>query len=293
MVSSAAAQECAPCEHDRVKCLRCNAPVDLARPTCASCGHPLDADGDGMPDAIGKLVEDKVREAVAAERERAASAARETDRVAKAEAASAEIAKQRALLKTARERLAAMRRAIEETHAEPRRIAILSRALAVLVLVLTIPVAGCTAGCVEPLVGRPLVAGRVFCPGHCDGCRGPGRIFEWSESTNGDSPENVATQLCHNPSFDLEAITWMDVSNLDDPNKKPYRLTLWANFLVDLPIVFAVLLAIAPFVAGWMQRRGLVNRGRGLTREAAAAETEIAQLEARLGKPVETGEAYR
>ena len=39
-----------------MNCIRCAAPLDLSKPFCRGCGAPVDADGNGMPDAVEKLV---------------------------------------------------------------------------------------------------------------------------------------------------------------------------------------------------------------------------------------------
>jgi hypothetical protein len=252
-----------------MNCLRCNAPLDLTKPACAACGTKVDADGDGVPDVLGKMIEDKARALFVAEKQREQEQAAEASRIAAQQQADTERDNDRRTLHGLY--------SVQDTNAStPRRVWYLSMGWIIFFGILSAIVGGilCPA-CVEPMVGRSFFAGKFFCSTVCATCRGPGRIFTWSETTNGDT-SNVSTQLCHNATVDIDRLGWMDVTDRQDEDLKPYRLTLWSSVPVDFLLVYFPLLLVGPFFAGRM-------RTKSLERERRVAKEAIARLEARLG----------
>ncbi len=250
-------------------CTACGAAIALDRPACAACGAPIDADGDGVPDALAKMIEDKARALIAEEKKRESDEAAAT---ARAEAARVA----RELKRTDEARLARMRDALQENSGKPRPVWHLDGPLTLTLACVALLIGGVLfPACLEPMAGRSLVAAQVFCPGVCAGCRGPGRVFTWHES-GGSYEGNVSTQLCHNATVDIDRITWMDVTSRQDSDLAPYRLTLWSSVPLDAAIVFLVLLAVGPFWFGRMRTRSLGEERRLLAAEIEGLERNLA-----------------
>ncbi|MEO6575268.1 MAG: hypothetical protein ABIP89_15590 [Polyangiaceae bacterium] len=234
-----------------MNCLRCRAPVDLSARACSACGTLLDADGDGVPDVLAQMVEDKARALLASERAReieetAATAAR-AERAAAAELARVTLANDRASLEDYRERLAANRAKGRGRWYVDRSLVSVMAVAALLVGVGLLPACG------EPVVlGQSLLAGRLLCPEVCPGCRGPGRVFTWQENES-----DVATQLCHNDVVDIDRLRWADVDGGQDKELKPFRLSLWTSVPIDFALVFVGLFAVLPFFAARVRKRRL------------------------------------
>lgn len=206
-----------------MNCLHCNAPIDLSKLACSTCGVPLDADGDGIPDVLAKMIEDKARALLAGEEER------EREAVEQAELKAAETAEveRRAENESS---LASLLRERDRNVLEPRRVWYMNAELVVLFAFLAAIVGGIVfPACVEPSVGQSMVASQLFCPTVCPSCKGPGRIFTWHLnriSSSGNYKGNVSTQLCQNAQVDIGLLTWMEVSHREDKDLAPYRLTL-------------------------------------------------------------------
>lgn len=264
-----------------MNCLKCRAPIDLGAKSCAGCGAPLDADGDGVPDVLAKMVEDKARGLLAAER---AAAAAEAERKAAEERAvlsAKELAQDRRTLVELRE--------LREAHALKKpKVWHSNAAITFLFGVIAIVLGGVLfPACVEPMAGRTVLAGPLFCSSVCASCRGPGRVFTWHTS-GGGYEGNVSAQLCHNDAIDVEKLTWQDVNDDDDPKVKPYRLSMWASVPLDFVLVFALLSIFAPFLLGRFRTKELVK-------VAAELDARIDHLERKLAAPppVPGGGAYR
>jgi hypothetical protein len=252
-----------------MKCLSCGAPLDMTKVSCPMCQTPVDADGDGVPDALAKMVEDKARRMIQADRDAEAARAREAARIASEAAASA-------ALSADRERLERARAQLVETDAAPRPLWYMSVASALLLFAVSALGGGIIApACIEPIaLDRSIAAGELLCPSVCDGCRGPGRVFTWHES-GGSYEGNVSTQLCHNPHVDIDQLTWMNVTGREDNDLKPYRLTLWTSVPIDFGILFASLLVVGPFWGGRIRRRSLDALHVALTEQIDALEARV------------------
>lgn len=58
-----------------ITCIRCNQALPIGATFCDACGQPVDADHDRLPDALGRMIEQKARAIVAEERRAEADAA--------------------------------------------------------------------------------------------------------------------------------------------------------------------------------------------------------------------------
>jgi len=248
----------APSKLRRVKCLKCGCKLDLSAEICAVCGTPLDADGDGLPDVLGELVERKARAIVEAER-------------AKLGAPAAPSKRDESAVK--QERLATCRRDLERNRATARPMWLMNRLGLGAILIFGFVVGGIMLpACGEPLIWeRSLVAAPLLCPIVCEGCSGPGRIFTWHERSN-TYEGNVSTQLCTTPKVDVSALRWIDVTEREEKDLRPYRLTLWASVPFDFALVVSVLSLIAPF---WFAS----VRKKLLAREQSRLEAQLQTLE--------------
>jgi hypothetical protein len=244
-----------------VNCPRCNAPLDLSKPACTSCGLPVD-------EVFGKMIEDKARALLAAEKQREKDDAAEASRLAAQRGVEEQRAKDERLLQSLY--------AMQETSARtPRRVWHLSKAWFVFFAIVAAIIGGvCFPACIEPWSGHSMVAGRLFCPSVCPTCHGPGRVFSWHETT-GSGDTDVATQVCHNGTIDIDALTWSDVTSRQDGDLKPYRLTLWTSAPVDFAILFVLLILFGPFFAARMHNKTLERQRR-------LAEEGIDRLSAKL-----------
>jgi hypothetical protein len=212
------------------------------------------------PESLALLVEEKARQVVAEQRSHDAKEA-EAAKQARVDRAM------RQELDTARASLSEMEQKLARARAERPPYASFSKGVGVLAVLLGLIVGGISfPACIEPMAGRSLVAGTLFCPSVCDGCHGPGRIFTWHETVNGND-ENPSVQLCHNPHVDLNAITTSDVVARVEKDLAPYTLTLWSSVPVDAPLGVLEMLVVLPLVAAWFRRRG-VARERVLYAEA-------------------------
>ncbi|WP_437913821.1 hypothetical protein WME73_46535 [Sorangium sp. So ce302] len=222
-----------------------------------------------MPDVLAKMIEDKAREVVAMEKRREEEAVREAARAQAEKAAGEErIADE--------SRLARLRDRHDASLGTVPTMWYASRVVLVLFALLAALIGGCMfPACVEPMIGRSIMAASVFCPSVCQGCRGPGRVFTWHESGTW-AEADVSVELCHNRAVDIDRLTWSDVSHREDQDLAPYRLTRWASVPVDVGLVLLVLLLAGPFVAAAL-------RTRELERKRSAWEAEIDALERKLG----------
>jgi hypothetical protein len=247
-----------------MKCVRCSAEIDLAAEICATCGTPIDTDGDGMPDAVAKLVEDKVREALEARDRAAAKATAEAnERAREARERDERVQRQeyaRREVESLRGNLASVEAELESLETSRGPLYHVNGWLSTVLLACAVLVGGVAfPACIEPMANHSLFGAALFCPQVCDGCRGPGRIFTWHESSAGYEG-NVSTQLCHNPQVDVESLTWMEVTNREEGDLKPYRLTLWSSVPPDTALVAVLLFASVPFIAGRAARRSRAMR---------------------------------
>jgi hypothetical protein len=255
-----------------MNCLKCGQPIDLSQKTCAACATPVDADGNGLPDALDKLVEAKVNTMLHDERKQLDAEQRVLAVRAALRGGDAAHADPARELGLCRERLA-------QNLAEPRRRWRMGAGHLGLLVLVSLFVGGVLlTNVVEKIIlGRSILAADLCCPSACAGCTGPGRIYSWHRrSTNYEG--NYSIQLCNNPQVDIAKLTAMDVATQEDKDLAPYRLTLWTSFLINTALSLLFLVAFAPFFFAWLRRRGLEG-------ERTFLEYEIRSLEARLARP--------
>ncbi|CAN98648.1 putative membrane protein [Sorangium cellulosum So ce56] len=261
---------CSPTPYRRphMKCLRCQAALDLSKTQCAACGAPVDADGDGVPDVLAKMIEDKARALLATEKQREEEAAREAFRV---QADAAEAAARRA----DEAQLAYLRGRRDASLSTVPRLWYASSGMLVLFALVAVVIGGCMLPFgLETTIGRSIVAAHVFCPSVCRGCRGPGRVVAWRESGSWYEAD-VSAEICHNRAVDIDRLTWNDITDREDKDLAPYRLTRWASVLMDFGLVFLPLLLVGPLVAA-------PRRRRQIERDCSCWEVEIDELERKL-----------
>jgi len=249
-----------------MNCLKCGAPIDLSRPTCASCGTPVDADGNGIPDVLDKLVEKKVSSMLA----QAGGGARAPANPAPAGMSGDESRDLHRDLERCQQEIAHILQ-----QPQPRWLLGWPRLL--LLLVLSVGIGGVlVTHIVEAIVlDRSLVAASLFCPGRCQGCSGPGRIFTWHvKSTNYEG--NVSVQLCTNPQIDISRLSKLDVVH-PKADLEPYQLSLWTSFLCNSVLAFAILILIGPLLFAWLRQRSLDSDRRRLERMVARLQARIEQ----------------
>jgi hypothetical protein len=256
-----------------MNCVRCGGPIELSKKHCAHCGVPLDADQNGVPDAIEQLIEDKARAIVAADRAREQhelQAQRERKEREQREQREREERTQREQYERERHdrllgELSYARQTLETTRRTPRRIWALSRggvvAIALLALMLGVPFS-CVA---QGISGRSL-AGEVLCSRVCEGCSAPARVFSWTRTRDGNRSEHSRT-LCSHPSVDLQQLTTAQVS--DEPRYDAIELPRWLETLVAFELWFLAGLAGMPFLFAWFERKRLADDERRLTSEIA------------------------
>jgi hypothetical protein len=228
-----------------VKCLKCGSKLDLSAECCPACGTPLDADGDGVPDALDALVERKARAIVAAEQAKL---------VPLATAAPAPV------VEDSTRKRATFAAFLERNRTAARPLWLMNSRVLWTILIVGFVLGGTLLpACAEPLVfERSLVAASLLCPQVCAGCRGPGRIFTWHESSN-SFEGNVSTQLCQAPAVDVNALSWSDVTAREDKDLQPYRLTLWSSVPFDFALVLLPLLVFAPFLFARLSKTALAK----------------------------------
>jgi hypothetical protein len=231
----------------------------------------MDADGNGIPDALDKLVEQKVKKMLDGAMQGAAGTASAGNRYAGSDGTRNDQSEPLRELEQYRELLA-------KNRAQPRPGWLLGTSRLVLLVALSLGIGGVllTQTLETIILERSLVAATLFCPSTCPGCSGPGRIFSWHVRSN-RSESNVATQICNNPQVDVAKLTKLDVVQREDGDLLPYRLTLWTSFLCNSVLAFLGLLALGPLVFAWLRRRSLRH-------ERIVLELRIRHLEARVNR---------
>ncbi len=236
----------------QLSCVQCRQPLPNGATFCSACGRPVDADGDGLPDALGAMIEARARAVVAEERrkqEEAEAARARTALLTKltADTAAAELALQ-ANAKLPRSWLGAF-----------RHLAVLTTISFFIGWLLIGPLLHFVIGAigVSP-------AGVVLCPSHCAGCDGPGRVFVWSYKGSWHSEHGRMgyALVCHNKLHDVEKLTWTDVrSDPINTELQPYMISGFTSFFVEgLVLSPTAGIAIALLFANKRRRRYDVER---------------------------------
>lgn len=273
-----------------LRCLRCSAALLLSQRFCRECGAPADADKDGIPDALERLVEQKLQARVE-QQEAKAIAEKNAQAAARADAwdkrQAAEIEARCAADEKAREAgsraqedaLAASRSFLQALRARKRPIFNASRNVFLVALTVSLTLTLVSGG-VEFFADRS-IAGPVFCSFVCDGCSGPGRGFRIYSSTvcaQGNQCTAVESVfVCNNPSVDVENIDAYHAASLSR-----YQLSTWIAVPVYV-LLFGILGSLTiPFLsAKFMRDRMAIEEKRilaeVLSKEAALGISHVAQ----------------
>lgn len=238
-------------------CLHCNAAITLIDTECPSCGRSLDANADGVPDALERLIESKARALIAqqkAEEQAAieATARARADAAARAErqrlAAEQEAARRRPAEQLAAELALRKREIVEITaklrvnEATPFRRLFFPIWLSIPLFALSILFGLFAMGC-EGYLGHS-ISGPLFCRYACDTCEGPGRVEVISSSgtSNGTTSTSYEwTQTCN--------VQFRDGGAADraEPTAADRHLSMWWGFPVYVLGSFLVgVLALPP-----------------------------------------------
>lgn len=264
-----------------MNCIACQAPIDLAAKHCGACGVAIDADGDGVPDVLAKMIEDKARALLASERAREAEAAAAAG---KAKASEDAATAARAALASYRAELASARDGLEANLRKPRSLFFVNKLVVTIIVLLSLVVgAAIFPGCVEPIAGRTVIAGPLLCPGRCAGCRGPGRVFTWHES-GGSYEGNVSAQICHNAEVDVDRMTWQDGAT-DDTKLVAYRVSMWWSVPLDFALVLVVLFLLFPLYAARFRAKQIANERIVFEGIITTNEALLARLDPRRAEP--------
>lgn len=218
-------------------CLGCGADLPLGAAFCNQCGRTTDADRDGIPDALGKAIEEKARVAVATERERVAQALL----VAGAEAARAKALGE---LRVKEAQLEASMAAIDRL---PTSTLGACWRTFVLALVIGFPVFGIFGGALHvALAALDASPAGLVCPLQCSRCHGPGRTFSWRYKGPWYSEKGRMgyALVCHGGPRDPADLSVADVRGSLNEELQPYMVHGFVAFLVEWA-VFPPIVALA------------------------------------------------
>ncbi|MFO0628215.1 MAG: hypothetical protein U0325_21760 [Polyangiales bacterium] len=223
---------------------------------CPQCGRAADADGNGLPDALDKVVQTAAQNAVAAERARTSTRRQQND-----------AANQRRLDV----------RALEVNLATPRTWWGVARGRFRDTFLLMIFVM-CTVGMLPRMILASTLgfslAGPALCLVQCPACGAPGRAFSWNY--RGSWQENKgrmgSAYVCENPVADPRGLSYPDVRS--EPLNSALQPYIVHNFWIFVGDVVGWSLVVAALRALFGTRAAL-----------AALDTERADLERRLRAP--------
>ncbi len=249
----------------QLQCVQCKSPITLEMTFCAACGRPVDADRNGLPDALDLKVQEAAKKAVVDER----AAQDERDRVGK----------ERAQI---RKKLELLTSNLKSNRESPRSFL----ALAFSRMKVTF-VAMCAAWVI---IGVPVhfisgalgfaISGPLVCAVQCSECHGTGRAFMWNYrgSWHSEKGRMGYALVCDNPRYDVSRLTWQDIRN-DEINTalQPYMVHGFIAYLAD-GIVVAVLMAL--YVGLFRTHKALAR----LDPELKQMEREESELRARLAQ---------
>lgn len=118
------------------------------------------------------------------------------------------------------------------------------------------------------------LSGPLVCSFQCDGCRGPGRQFNWRY--RGPWQRNKGSMgsalVCHNREIDVDAMQWLDVVRRND-ELQPYIVHGVVVHVLDSALIG--LLSGVLFALGMMR-----HTPRKLDEERARLEAELQALRA-------------
>ena len=258
-------------------CVQCRQPLPITATFCNSCGRPVDADKDGVPDALGNMIEAKARAIVAEEkRDREASLARDV-----AHRELEELTREDSALQV---QLAENARLPRSWFGALFHTAIMTLVIGTMFwLVLGLPLHMWLFSILDV---SP--AGLVLCGSHCDTCSGPGRVYSWNfkGSWHEKNGQMGYALVCHNREIDVDKLTASDIrgSALND-RLQPYMISGVTAYAVEgLVLIPSTALVLGVVLAARrrafdVERTTLTeqqrkNRERRAARGAPVAETD-------------------
>ena len=262
-----------------LSCVQCQQQLPITATFCNQCGRPVDADRDGVPDALGNMIEAKAR-AIIAEEQRLRDAVVERDRAAIA-------------LKKLDEESTLLHTQIEGNARLPRSV---GGALFHVAFVNTI-----MAAIVWLLIGVPVhlflfalidfsPAGVALCSSACDGCSGPGRVYAWNYkgSWHTENGRMGYALVCHNREVDIDKLTTTQIRQQNE-KLQPYMVSGVKAFFVE-----GLLLAVGiGLISGLFRAR---SRPSAYDAERAALQEKLRvnqAARAALGAPVAETTTFR
>jgi hypothetical protein len=215
---------------------------------CNNCGRPVDADKDGVPDALGNMIEQKARAIVdEKERQREEAAARD-----KAAVALKKLEEERAKLE---EQLKGNERLPRSWFGAFFHISMVTAIIFVFFwLTLGALVHLFLFGALEVSPAGPLL-----CPGHCDTCDGPGRVISYNykgpwHSNNGKMGYAF---ICHNKEYNVEGLSPSDVRSEPLNTKlQPYIISGFLTYVVEGAIMAPTLGILVALFTAQKRRKG-------------------------------------
>jgi hypothetical protein len=248
-----------------IPCVQCKTALPLHATFCNACGRPVDADKDGVPDAIGNLVEQKARAIVAEQRaadQAAEEAKRRSELVTKltAEQSAAELA-------------------LEQNKRLPRSVFRAFTHLwgfyAVLIVIVWLIFGSLFHLFLFGAIGYS-PAGVVLCSTHCEGCEAPGRVFSWNFKGSWKEKKGQMgyALVCHNDKLNVDKLDWTQVRN--DPMNttlQPYMIDgVWSYFVEGF--------VLAPTLGFVLAVTRAASRRRQWARDRVELERKLAALRA-------------
>ena len=247
----------------QLQCVQCKAPITLDMTFCAACGRPVDADRNGLPDALDRKVQEAAKKAVVDER----AAQDERDREGK----------ERAQIHKKLELLASNLKSNRECPRSFVGFAIERMKTTFLAMCAAWVILGVPVHFISGALGFA-ISGPLVCAVQCAECHGTGRVFVWNYrgSWHSEKGRMGYALVCDNPRYDVSRLTWSDVrSEENNAALQPYMVHGFIAYLAD-GIVVAVLMAL--YVGLFRTHKALAR----LDPELKQMEREESELRARL-----------
>lgn len=236
----------------QLQCVGCRQDLVLGAAHCPACRRPVDADGNGLPDALDQRIKAAAQQAVADER--------------------AQVQAQQTKETQARKRRLDEAR-LQDNLATPRTWTALALRRArdtFLMMLFVMAVLGMPMRMILASAGVGL-SGPLWCLAQCADCSAPGRAFAWNY--RGSCQENKGRMgyayVCTNPRVDVSTLNWTDVRStpLNDI-LQPYMVHGGLTLLGDV-LLGSALVALARALFGTSARL------RALDEERAELERKL------------------
>lgn len=244
----------------RIQCVRCKADIALDMTACPSCGRPVDADGNGLPDALDAKMQEVARATVADERAK--------------DARKKEHSKLQGELKFTEMRIKSNR----ETSRGFVPLFFSRLWFTFVVMFIVWMVIGFAPRAIVAGITDRAISGWLVCELQCPECHGPGKMFQWNYRGSWQSNKGrMGTALvCHNPRYNVDALSWSDVRNTETNEAlQPYIVHAFFVHLGDAVVAAA---AVALFRAVFRTRK----RQLALDPELRELEQKHRELKAKM-----------